>query len=372
MRIRMTPHALLVLSLLMLTLTSVARAEPVPIGTEAIQPGLVVKRDGKELKNAPILFVTKFDCDRNASYEFLVKYVSAVPLVEAWVGIGALNCAEASNRTRSHISTAPPCKLVAISANATATQSLTINAAELFSRELGPADETVGAAVGAESCDAVVNQSYTLFLLPLSQRSDLAANVAYAPLIDPPGVRSATFTLFNSQPDPPPNVSPRAGVAQIGVAFERVANEVPATRYRAYFDWGNDEDQECGSGALVAGETAPLESATIEGVWTSTRVATLTSLDEKGIPPGTKVAVAVTTVDPAGNESLLSAPVCAERPPDSEFIEEPESGSCRLAASHSRPAKVPFGLGTAFFSALVLLLRRSSARARTRALRLRP
>jgi hypothetical protein len=324
--------------------------------TAAIQQGLVVKRDGKQLKNEPLVYVTKEHCDDNLEYEFSVKYTNSVPVTEVWVGVGTEDCSTVESRQRSTTtSTSAVCKLVG-RAGASLTPKITVNAIELFSSgassiddgeetddagsdetdagselDAGVGDEEAGAedagtsldtsvppvgSTGSQGCDEVTSLNYRVFVIPLPQPTNEAGNKAYPPLAAASygySTLTATFTLYTELPDAPGNVRGEGGETELTTRFDQISGAMSLTTYRVYFDWGEADGQTCGSGVLVKDAKSPGEDVSITSVAASSGKAVLKDLDDKGIEINTQVAASVVTVDPAGNESLLSEPVCIER-----------------------------------------------------------
>lgn len=372
--------------------------------TTAIQPGLVVKRDGKQLKNEPYIFVTRDDCFTNLEYEFNARFSAAVPVVEVWVGVGGEDCSSRASRERTQISSTSVCRLVGRATNSL-NPVVPVNALNLFSSdsenvddgettddtdagggttsdagsELDAGAETDAAedasalpvvdagpvpGSGATSCDAVTNQAYKVFFIPLPQPTNIDANRAYDPLPATGYGYStlvATFTLYTEIPDPPGSLRNGDGESELTVGYRPVAGAPPRTTYRAYFDWGTGEG-ECGSGALVVGQQPPSEDATVGAVTATGGKATLKNLDDKGIPLDTYVAATVVTVDPAGNESNIADVVCVKREETINFLDRCKvEDDCKLNSCSVRFPGRPagwLGLLALVATAIGLLARR--------------
>ncbi len=372
--------------------------------TVSIQAGLVVKRAGQQLRNDPLLYVTRANCIDNVEYEFTVKYSAAVPVTEVWVGVGGEDCSSRASRERTQISSTSVCRLVG-RANSSLNPTIRVTALELFSAgagevgdgettddaDAGNATDTDAGALldasadndaaaedattadvvvepvggsGAAGCDEVTNLQYKVFFIPLPQPTNTDANRAYDPL---PALGYgystlvATFTLFTELPDPPSGLSNRDGESQIGVRFRQVSNALQRTTYKAYFDWGSG-GEECGSGALVPDQPAPSEDGTIAAVSVSSNEATLRNLDDKGIPIDSYVAASVVTVDQAGNESNIGEVICVRREETINFIDRCKvDDDCKLdSCSVQFPGRHTgwMGLLTLVAAALGLLVRR--------------
>jgi hypothetical protein len=354
---------------------------------QAIQQGMQVKRDGKALKNDPLIYVTRDICVQDSLYEFSVKYSTAVPVVELWVGVGGEDCSSVASRQRTTTAATPACKLVA-SHGSSINPIITAHATELFninSLALGNTqvddggtdtsadagtDELDGGAADADTnadagtsdageeadsgvtagptgCDNATSLAYKVYFIPLMQPTNPGASKAYEAITTGYGYSTlvATFTLFTELPAAPSGLSPLSGESQISVKFTPLAGALTKTAYRAYFDWGSAEDQECGSGQLVANGPPPDPDTTIEEVSANAGKATLKNLDDKNIEINSLVAASVVTIDPAGNESLLSEPVCIKREETTSFLDrcnkEPD---CQLNSCSLRPAARATGL----------------------------
>ncbi|HTU63520.1 MAG TPA: hypothetical protein VMF89_33890, partial [Polyangiales bacterium] len=168
---------------------------------------------------------------------------------------------------------------------------------------------------------------------------------------------TTTFTLFTQLPDAPTGLTPRDGESLIGVKFSPLSGAVPLTKYRGYFDWGTGAE-ECGSGALAEDSEAPETEDTIASVTSTSTTINLKDLDAKDIPLDSLVAVSVVTVDPAGNESLLSAPICVKREETYGFSDRCNADpDCKLDSCALRPgARASGSLGGASLLALALAL----------------
>jgi hypothetical protein len=278
-----------------------------------------------------------------------------------------------ANRKRASATAQNPiCKLVGTDREASARPRITnVKASALFSKNWG-----------ADECDEVRGQAYTVFLLPLEQETNLSADTA-SPVyqVGAFSTLKATFTLYTLPPTAPGGLKPVTGEARIGVKFNVIEGAQAKTRYRAYFDWGSGGNGECGSGALEgdAGTAAEPDAAaemdagaepdaeadvdaeadtdaeTDAGSTTGTDAevdaesetessgsgvrppdegtpgvasetvtsgeAYLGDLDALGIQVGDSVAVSVVTLDAADNESDLATPICVQRVETSSFLD---------------------------------------------------
>jgi hypothetical protein len=380
--------------------------------TQAIQPPLEVRRDGEQVQNAQEVYGTLEDCDNNAEFEFGMDFAAPVPIWEAWLGVGSVNCASVMSRTTSSASaTNPVCKLLATNSDATARPRVSVRARDMFSKDWG-----------AKLCDEASKQLYTVYLLPLNQETSLGSNTASEVIsIGAYSTRTATFTLYTKPPNRPNNVKGISGESRIGVKFDVITGAQPRTQYRAYFDWGTGGSGECGSGildgdgsdsetdvdagtAMDAGATADAEAGIDAGAEPDAQADTdaepepeaaaeepsddegvrpppddtpnmqtvtvtggeayLEDLDRRGIGLNEWVAVSVVTVDPAENESALTTPICVQRVETVSFSdnckEDPECKdgftTCSMSPGEQRGGLI--GLGSLLALAAGLVLRR--------------
>jgi hypothetical protein len=273
--------------------------------TAPITNPLEVKVDGDSLNGQMVLYVTAQQCDAatEAEYEFSATYQAQVPVFEVWVGQSGNDCTTVESRQKNNASAKPACRRVAVAAESSSKLSMKLKARDLFTVTWDQTDKV---------CDQASNQPYTVYFLPLAQETNLDGNTATAVLASVPTLK-AVFTLYTKRPTAPTGLSGDDGESELTAKFTIIAGAAPKTKYRVYFDWGESADQECGSGALVAGESAPAVGGRVERVEVNTGKAVLSGLDTKGIDLNQSVAAAVVTVDPAGSESFLSAPVCITR-----------------------------------------------------------
>jgi hypothetical protein len=347
-----------------------------PTVTTAFTSPLVVRRDGSQLKNESIVYGTLADCDNNREFTFTVDaYSATAPVVEAWLGVGSSDCSTAANRTRSTSTVSRPvCKLLG-TVTATSKPVLKARAKDIFSQNWPPLD-------GSEyTCDQVKDQKYIVYVIPLAQKTNLEGSSATEPTpIGSIGVLKAIFTVFTEPPTAPGNVDVQPGQRELGVTFDTIAGTIAKTQYKAYYDYGTgavapedagvDEDAttdldagtedaavdldagaddaaaapdaatdatvvdasvvadaavvpftQCGSGLLAKGARPPASSSPFLHTQTvKSGKSYMNDLDKKGIPLHGFVAVSVVTIDPAGNESVLTDPVCVERVETAGFL----------------------------------------------------
>jgi MYXO-CTERM domain-containing protein len=365
-----------------LALTSVldsrAQAQAVPQSTAIQNPLQVSRQEGngekEQVDPAQYVYGTVKDCepDRMVKYEFGADFAAPVNIWEAWLGVGNTNCADVMNRQRaSTTSETSVCKYLGVDKDATAKPRITIDAIQMFSRDRN-----------ATECDEQRNQTYTIYLLPLTQETNIEANMASeVQTIGLISTLKAVFTLYTLPPKPPTNVRGVTGEESIGVKFDVIEGAQAKTRYRAYFDWGTGGEGACGSGVLDDADAGVVATAQVDGgaadagadaamdaaldvdAATDTNAgagdaasgdaevaelseplrnkarppdpgtpkvqsetvrsgeASLGDLDAKDIQIGDSVAVSVVTLDAADNESDLSPPICVKRIETSSFLD---------------------------------------------------
>jgi hypothetical protein len=301
--------------------------------TPPITPPLEVEYAGESQNGKARLIITAQQCDQASGGElhFSAKYPVPAPVLEGWIGKGSNDCTRVESRTRvSANQQVPVCRRVFLAEESTAELSFALHPHDLFwthdraatrwpeaTEQDAGTDDAGGTTVGrGPGCDLISNQLYTLYILPLNQATDLLANIAF-PVTSGISTLQASFSLYSKRPAAPTGLVGEDGKSQLALTFASVPGAFPQTRYRAYFDWGTGAGA-CGSGALQAGESAPAESpslASVEAVVDQAQLgaAKLAGLDAKGIEIGDAVAVSVISVDPAGSESLLAAPICLTR-----------------------------------------------------------
>jgi hypothetical protein len=327
--------------------------------TPPITNPLEVEFDGDSLNGEMKLFVTAQQCETSdGKYKFSAKYTSPVPVLEAWIGKGSTDCSTVDSRQRSTAaSSTSACRRVYLSQESTTQLSFEIRPRDLFwtndtssssgsedagttsgdagSIDGGTADATVedaaadaavqdaaaDAAVQTRGCDLVSNQTYTLYILPLAQATDVGGNIAQPVTPSTPSTLKAIFTLYTKRPSAPGGLKGGNGESQLSIKFTINSGAPQMTRYRAYFDWGTGGDGECGSGALVGGGASPQKGANVTSVDTQSGKAELNDLDAKGIDLYDTVAASVVTVDPAGSESYLAEPICLTRLQTDNFLD---------------------------------------------------
>jgi MYXO-CTERM domain-containing protein len=305
---------------------------------QSISPGLTVTFDGDEVRNiAKINRPTQADCrNTDAEWEFTVSYGSRlVPVIEAWVGKQGTDCTTVANRSLTGTATQTRSACWRIDSEFSKNKvTLKATSAQIFGTPASESPNGTGGDVLADDCDDNAGTTtYTVFILPLAQETEPRSSQVVAPLTDLPASLTnlrATFYPFTQAPDAPTNVRARTGEARIGVSFDTdSANQNVATRYIAYFDYGHLLDGGvpaeggigCGSGLLEqldedGGRILPEEGT--PGLARSDNKekkspAYLSGLDDLGIPIGATVAASAITIDPAGNYSRPSEPVCVTR-----------------------------------------------------------
>lgn len=324
--------------------------------TNPITSPLEVEYDGDRLNGLMVLYVTAQQCQENntAKYKFSAKYTSPVSVFEAWVGKSGTDCSKPENRQKTNNgASAAVCRRVYLAQESTTQLAFEIEPRDLFwtndttstssASDAGAEDASAGDASAEDAtaadastadaatedsgtststgtgCDLVSNQVYTVWILPLNTATSEGGNTAY-PVVTSAPVLKADFTLFTKRPNPPGGLKAGDGENQVSVTFKIIEGAPQKTAYRAYFDWGTGGDGECGSGALAEGEISPAKSSTITSVNINAGKAELGNLEARGIDIDDKIAISVVTVDPAGSESYLAEPVCAQRVLTDDFL----------------------------------------------------
>jgi MYXO-CTERM domain-containing protein len=361
--------------------------------TQAIDNNLIVKRNGRVVENSTIVYADVADCGGEdgtgdgSEFEFSVSYNTNVPVVEAWLGVGNINCATASNRLRSNTALPTNCTFLESEMNNPRTPVITVAGKRLFDKDGGREEEV--------TCDAVSGSpTYTVYILPLP----MATTDTVAPEVIPGTISTlrATFTPFTRRPTAPTNLRGERGESRLGVNFDAPSNSVALTKYRAYFDisggsgggdtpssgidgglidasvadgsdastgtsgdGGSSGSVSCGSGLLRGNAPAPVNQAGIRTSGSSnSESVSLTDLGD--VPLGTSVAVAAVTIDPAGNESLLSTPICIDRVPTEGYLDSCQANDdCDLDGCSAHPGGTGGTMGLSLFAlALAALIRR--------------
>jgi len=276
--------------------------------TPPISATLTVSINGEPVTNEDGGFIGRTRCAAGVSFKFQASYNVLVRSLEAWVTRNeGQDCSLATNRQIPAAGGTTNCWRAGSQGNLqpSIVSSLTVDATKLFSPK-------------GEACPEESNQPYWVYLVPLAAESDVNTATANPPIDTTTGVLSARFTLYTKVPDAPTGVKGSEGEQTLGVDWKDDPSGDPNVSYRVYYDTaqgGTDPDAggsevKCGSGRLVAGEEAPAEG---DKLFSEDANAGGTSLSASIVDIGESVAVGVVTVDPAGNESLLSEIVCIER-----------------------------------------------------------
>jgi hypothetical protein len=345
---RPLPTALCALVALLLSVVSVPRSEAQVL--PSLDANMGVEFDGKAL--SPVgtskdrdLFIGLTECEDTKEFEFSYQWNVLVQVVELWVSKGtSTDCSTQANRMIQQGQRDPQCWRANLKESVTTAGSratVSAKASTLFS------------STQSGECDSVQAGQFTVQLVPVSA-STVIGSSAQAPVAGTMSPK-AVFVLYTEPPNAPTKLEPSTGDRSLSLSWTGSGEQ--NTSYRAYFDKsgdGGDAGAECGSGLLVAGKEPP-ESDAILVENASGEKASLTSLS--GVDYGDKVAAAVTTVDIAGNESVLSEVVCLERVDVDTFLDTVDDGSletCALRPGRARSGVV-WSLG---LLGLALMLRR--------------
>lgn len=341
--------------------------------TAAFSPQLEVRLNNEVVDNDQIVYGKIADCALNDDepgtpytpdatwpriYTFSVDYPSNVPFVEAWLGTGDEDCRTLANRTvRSTVSDETLCVKVG-SAQSVRNLDLQIPSVKLFDKD--------GSADGREfACDRAVGGTplYRVFIIPLAQETTKTTG-SEPSTIGTIGTLTATFTPFLVRPKAPEGVGIESGETRLGVTFDKINDSTPLTKYRAYFDFGSvAEGEQCGGTTILAAGQAVKNSNGLVRSSGQVDSSPARTSNLEGLENGQSLNAAVVTIDPAGNESLLSEVQCVARvatngywdvcQSDPECAKDFEDG-CSLSPSGRGSA-----VGLSFFAlALAALIRR--------------
>lgn len=336
----------------------------------AFDPKVVVKRDGKTIKNEPVVYGTVNDCEENVEFTFEVdQYGGIASVVEAWLGVGE-DCTQEGSRKRSTNNPFPACKLLGSDTRGTNHPIIKVKALDLFTKNWTD---------NPKQCDpvrATQQTPWVVHLLPLDTASSFAngstGTVTNTSTIMP---LKASFVPYTVRPEAPTGLEASSGESEIGVSFDKLDGQPARTEYRAYFDIGtgggegSDEDgspADCGSGLLVPKKAPPSTRANnIVTKDTSGSSARISGLDGLGIQVGEQVATTAVTIDPAGNASLISEVICVERIQTDGFWDQCERDpDCRndfesCSVSGFGPARFSYLAWALVLAVLALVTRRS-------------
>lgn len=364
--------------------------------TQAIDPNFVVKRGTTVVENGSLVYTSISDCSADVKFTFSAKYPMNVPVVEAWLGVGETeDCTLLANRTRmqANILETVCTPLGSVKTN-TLEPTITVAGNVLFDQD-------------GNGCDSVSGTPrYTVYFLPLQQETTVSSGVAPS-VIGTMSTLKASFSPFTVRPAAPTKVSGQSGESQLVISYDSPSSAVPLTEYRAYFDietgsggspapgvgtgdldgglldasLGSAGDSgtsdstsgdggtepgstvSCGSGRLRGGEPAPVNaSGIIRTGKSNSKSAKLPN--PSSVPLGATIAAAVVSVDPAGNESVLSTPVCIERKETDGFLDLCRvRGDCDLGSCSLDPTAKSSAVGLSMFLLAVAAFIRRRGRA---------
>ncbi len=287
-------------------------------------------------------------CSATTEFAFTSRFSVAVGAVEIWVSQNlTTDCNDKANRART--GTQPdtncwPAKVFSERVQPNTDTTFTVPAVNLFVREKT-----------ATECPDVSAQQYAVYVVPLPSVGEETNAPDPVPNAEQ---RKAIFTLYIRPPAAPTGVKGESGDRAMSVSWGASSGADPTTQYRVFYDTAQDGtgDVECGSGALVAGKEPPaIEGSIRSKTVTNNTKASITELGD--VEYGQEVAVAVATVDIAGNVSPLSNVVCIERVDVDTFLDTVDDGSLETCALRPGAAR-----GSAVWSlgllGLALMLRR--------------
>lgn len=364
--------------------------------SSAIDINLIVKRNGKEVDNGTAVYADINDCGGDpvtgdgSTFTFSVNYPGNPAVVELWLGVEQ-DCSQPSARiNQTATGLQPLCRRLDVDTSGSKSPVLTVSGKSLFQRQN---------SIEAARCDEVHGATkYTVYMLPVSAETTATDAKMVVP-VGTVGALKAVFTPYTKRPEPPTGLSGRNGESRLEVDFKAPASSVTLTKYRAYFDTnpgsctGFDAPSEdagissgldggsldagtadsgagaissdasaaaCSTGALVANCVAPVNAAGVirtgESNSKTVRLTDLTNVDLDQ-----SVAVAVVAIDPAGNESRLSTPVCVTRKQTNGFIDtcRVNEENCGLESCSLDPTNKGSAISMALLAlALAALIRR--------------
>jgi MYXO-CTERM domain-containing protein len=356
-----------------------------------------VRIDGKKKPVGTPVFINSEECKGSFVFK-LTPLGTTISVMEAWVTNQAANCSLATERSTVN-NNQPNCWKAGSESGVTGEFKFPLEGAHIFVKD--------GFRNGATECSGeVINQMFKIYFVPLASSSESAGSTAPQPILGAI-VPSAEFTLFTERPDPPAEVKAYPGKRELRVTWKRTETNA-LTRFRAFFDYGPAApNQECGSGALersagdvrdAGGMDAGVDGGVVvdeddagvsdageeqdvaegdDGADTDQKIppasdtpfvkivddiagetARLRDLDD--IPIGTKVSVAVSTIDPTGNIGYLSPRQCVVRTDAKDLADLcAESKDCGLGTCNVSPGRTGGAVGLTMFAlALYALIRR--------------
>ncbi len=350
---------------------------PERVAAQAIPSGLTVKRNvnGTRTNVDPeaIVYARAADCDGSTTFEFTpTLYSVAAPVVEAWLAVGeGKDCRVATNRTRQSSSSSETiCKKLATNTDTSLKPTLSVNGKKLFDASGDDAGTGDSTNLDDYQCDEIRGSpKYYVYIIPLDTAT--TSVTAAQPRTVGASTLIATFTPYTKLPDAPTSLRSIDGDSELSVKYTRPSTANSLSKYRAYFDFGPSGEEEdaggeeafdagivadaasmdassdldatagagdadtgteeedsgvgtvapCGSGLLRGSTTPPAQGTQYLRITGKTSGNKAKLADVGDISFGTKVAVAVTHIDGAGNESLLSEPTCVTRVDTEDFFE---------------------------------------------------
>jgi MYXO-CTERM domain-containing protein len=277
--------------------------------------GMTLKIENRDVEPTGVVYINKAECSRNFTFSVTLQssaagsMTSLIPVVEAWVAQdNSTDCSTPASRMSSGGATPmlSPCWKAW-------TSSQTININRAFTATID--GDTLFDTDRNSECDELSPGTYRVHFVALPSPT-VEATTPAAPVANVTAM-NATFTLYSRLPGTPPGLKGRTGESQLGASWGDV-DTGPMTTYWLYGDVsgegggeGADGGVSCGSGLLTEGMAPPpAEGAIIRSKSTS---ASGSISDLANVEIGDYVAMGVTAVDIAGNESLLSNVVCVQR-----------------------------------------------------------
>lgn len=219
----------------------------------------------------------------NAPYD-----IGTTQVISIWRGAPTSAACQTATNRRNTGTGEPPCTFVTSIPLTAAMQSIELGVQDAF--------ESCGTATELEFWFLVVNSAMdTSTDVPVTNYFTLRA------ALDP------------TPPAAPTELMSTPGDAQIQISWTNPEGLEPLEKARIYYDsMGCDAAGEVTSTTLVGGAAAPSGTPAIDVDGQAVRTATVSG-EQLGIDYDAYAAVAVALVDRAGNESVLSEPICVQR-----------------------------------------------------------
>jgi len=267
--------------------------------------------DGDTKQAGDILYINKKHCDTNATLSFDILNLNTrtgATVVELWSGqTGSQDCFAASGRTKPSGQNTTPCKQIGTPLQTfdKTKQHFDIKVLDAFSTD-------------GKTCEL---GKYTIYVVPLMTTTPTTG-------VPSDGIGKSIYVNYyiKIQPLPAPlNVKGGSGDTDVKVKWSAASGADAKTLYKIYYDADHSTmvtegaTGPCPSTLLVAGQ------APMDGVESVDKIAA----NEKSVDPSgwdtdyqVAIPVAVTSIDAAGNESVLSNLACVVHTKTNGFWEK--------------------------------------------------